>query len=314
MIPITPVGKLVAGGTMIFGIMIIALPTSIIGSHFVSEWQMYQKMEFKRRINADSLHRKEQQKSLALNQPIESEDDHKTDTQKDDLKRFSSFASSLNKHAGSRWLFWNPPEANSTVDYGTLDRPNGLSKRAKIAALTDQNEAMLILIGQMQEMLADVNPPEYFRRYRKTKRKLLAARKHIYELEGTLNSLRKQNEYLLMCAEGDPISPSSMKLRPPTLSVPLSPLTNRRKRINLLNLEGTNQTSLPWWLSRSKIRKRQDMEDESEEGRRRRNSASALGESDEKTDQAKPCEFQFHPLTKHESFFTTKSQFWKRFK
>lgn len=42
-VPITPVGKLVASFTMLLAVMTIALPTSIIGSNFMTEWQIFQR-------------------------------------------------------------------------------------------------------------------------------------------------------------------------------------------------------------------------------------------------------------------------------
>jgi MFS superfamily sulfate permease-like transporter len=45
--PVTPWGKLLAGITMLFGIMVIALPTSILGSNFVQEWQLHTRLKSK---------------------------------------------------------------------------------------------------------------------------------------------------------------------------------------------------------------------------------------------------------------------------
>ena len=47
--PITPFGKLIASLAMLSGVMIIAFPTSILGTNFMSEWQNYQREEFTRK-------------------------------------------------------------------------------------------------------------------------------------------------------------------------------------------------------------------------------------------------------------------------
>ncbi|KAK9764065.1 hypothetical protein K7432_008759 [Basidiobolus ranarum] len=45
-VPVTTLGKTIAGFTMICGVMVIALPTSIIGSNLVSEWENYHRLKF----------------------------------------------------------------------------------------------------------------------------------------------------------------------------------------------------------------------------------------------------------------------------
>ncbi|ORX98325.1 voltage-gated potassium channel [Basidiobolus meristosporus CBS 931.73] len=45
-VPVTNLGKMIAGFTMICGVLVIALPTSIIGSNLVSEWENYNRLKF----------------------------------------------------------------------------------------------------------------------------------------------------------------------------------------------------------------------------------------------------------------------------
>src|ERR1051325_3349552 len=49
-VPITGLGKLVAAVTMTFGILVIALPTSIIGSNFNNEWFLHRRIRFQMKI------------------------------------------------------------------------------------------------------------------------------------------------------------------------------------------------------------------------------------------------------------------------
>jgi len=49
-VPITIMGKIIAGITMLFGVLTIALPSSILGSNFVSEWSTYNRIRFHMRI------------------------------------------------------------------------------------------------------------------------------------------------------------------------------------------------------------------------------------------------------------------------
>ena len=51
LVPITVAGKIIAGITMISGILVIALLTSIIGSNFISEWASYRRIQFHPRLN-----------------------------------------------------------------------------------------------------------------------------------------------------------------------------------------------------------------------------------------------------------------------
>ncbi|CAJ0866053.1 17127_t:CDS:1 [Entrophospora sp. SA101] len=54
-VPITASGRIIAGATMICGILVIALLTSIIGSNFVSEWENHKRAKLKQRPIADIL-------------------------------------------------------------------------------------------------------------------------------------------------------------------------------------------------------------------------------------------------------------------
>jgi hypothetical protein len=56
--PITPLGKFFANLTMLFSILTMALPTAILGSNFLNEWQaMEQERERKKQEKKDSLGR-----------------------------------------------------------------------------------------------------------------------------------------------------------------------------------------------------------------------------------------------------------------
>jgi len=48
--PVTAWGKVIAGITMLFGVLAIALPTSILGSNFVAEWTTYNRIKFQQRV------------------------------------------------------------------------------------------------------------------------------------------------------------------------------------------------------------------------------------------------------------------------
>eukprot|EP00300_Choanocystis_sp_HF-7_P007849 c15545_g1_i4.p1 GENE.c15545_g1_i4~~c15545_g1_i4.p1 ORF type:complete len:327 (+),score=51.11 c15545_g1_i4:75-1055(+) len=45
MVPITPVGKLIASVTMLCGVLVLALPINVVGGNFVEAYQIYQKKE-----------------------------------------------------------------------------------------------------------------------------------------------------------------------------------------------------------------------------------------------------------------------------
>lgn len=49
-VPITAFGKVVACITALFGVLTIALPSSILGSNFITEWQLYRRIRFQLRM------------------------------------------------------------------------------------------------------------------------------------------------------------------------------------------------------------------------------------------------------------------------
>lgn len=48
----TALGKIIAAFTMLCGVMVIALPTSIIGSNFVQEWQLHSRLKFQNQLHS----------------------------------------------------------------------------------------------------------------------------------------------------------------------------------------------------------------------------------------------------------------------
>ncbi|PKY45864.1 voltage-gated potassium channel [Rhizophagus irregularis] len=125
-VPVTGPGKLVAALTMTCGILVIALPTSIIGSNFNNEWALH------RRIRAQ----------MRLQKTRES------------LSEFTT-------------------------------------KTRRIRILQNQNQTMLEALAEIQERLADINPPRYYRKYKKLELKHLDALDRITELEGKLERWKK---------------------------------------------------------------------------------------------------------------------------
>ncbi|KAI3661239.1 hypothetical protein MP638_005676 [Amoeboaphelidium occidentale] len=114
-VPITPLGKFVASLTMILSIMIIALPTSIIGSNFIAEWQIYQQQVLQKKMRNFKL---QAQKSS---------------------------------------------EETSELDI--------VSSRDRFRLVTEQNIIMVQAIGEIQEKLNDLNPPQYYQLYKKKRHK-----------------------------------------------------------------------------------------------------------------------------------------------
>jgi hypothetical protein len=125
-VPVTGPGKLVAALTMTCGILVIALPTSIIGSNFNNEWALH------RRIRAQM--------------------------------RLQKTRESL---------------------------PEFTTKTRRIRILQSQNQTMLEALAEIQERLADINPPRYYRKYKKLELKHLDALDRITELEGKLERWKK---------------------------------------------------------------------------------------------------------------------------
>jgi hypothetical protein len=59
-VPITAWGRFLAGITMIFGVLAIALPTSILGSNFIQEWTLFNRIKYLQ----EARERKKRQESL----------------------------------------------------------------------------------------------------------------------------------------------------------------------------------------------------------------------------------------------------------
>jgi hypothetical protein len=171
MTPVTPWGKLLAGITMLFGIMVIALPTSIIGSNFVQEWQLHARLKAKAKLK--STHNKS-----AF------------------LKTFQS------------------------------------RKSEQIKVLREQNESLVQAVSDIQEQLADLNPPEYFRKYKNIQRLYSDALERIHKLESENARLRDSRSFrplhrhsvfeaMHRPREGSTVSKEDI---PPTQGTPLSRL------------------------------------------------------------------------------------------
>src|SRR4051812_11499110 len=62
-VPVTGPGKLVAALTMTCGILVIALPTSIIGSNFNAEWSLHRRLRFQLKLHR----RREEAKEILSN-------------------------------------------------------------------------------------------------------------------------------------------------------------------------------------------------------------------------------------------------------
>ncbi|CAG8514338.1 22628_t:CDS:2, partial [Racocetra persica] len=128
-IPVTSIGKLIAGLTMSLGILAIALPTTIIGSNFMDEWSLRQRAKVLKRI-------------------------HKSHKQRD-----KSFAN--------------------------------LNNIARSKALQIENTTILELILEVQDRLAEINPPDYYIRYKDYKEKHKQACDRIHELERQLEKQKR---------------------------------------------------------------------------------------------------------------------------
>jgi len=130
-VPVTGPGKLVAALTMTCGILVIALPTSIIGSNFNTEWSLHRRLRFQ----------------LKLNQRRE---------------RAEEILSNVRQ-----------------------------SKAKKIRVLQNQNQTTLLALGEIQQRLAEINPPRYYRKYKKLQIEHMEALNRIAELENKLARLKR---------------------------------------------------------------------------------------------------------------------------
>jgi hypothetical protein len=126
-------GKFIASLTMVVSILTIALPTSIIGSNFMAEWQIFQRLQLQKKM------RKNRQKYLSPKLPV-----HESDIR----------------------------------SIGT-------------AHYNDQDAILLQIIGEIQEKLSDVNPPQYYQRYKHTSMKYERAQEEIVRLKNEIQKLRK---------------------------------------------------------------------------------------------------------------------------
>ncbi|CAG8455183.1 8042_t:CDS:2 [Paraglomus occultum] len=120
--PYTGWGKVLASVTMICGILVIAMPTSIIGSNFVAEWTLHQRARYLAKVR-------------------------KTRHQAEHPKTAISWQNKF---------------------------------------LRKQNRELLEAITEVQEKLADVNPPQYYQRYKRLRIQYEAALKKIDQLEASL--------------------------------------------------------------------------------------------------------------------------------
>jgi hypothetical protein len=130
-VPITGPGKLVAALTMTCGILVIALPTSIIGSNFNTEFTLNRRLRFQLKLHQ----RREQAKEILS-------------------------------------------------DVRT-------NKAKKIKVLQNQNQTMLLALGEIQERLAEINPPRYYRKYKKLQIKHTETLTRVAELENKLARLKR---------------------------------------------------------------------------------------------------------------------------
>eukprot|EP01135_Chromosphaera_perkinsii_P003023 Nk52_evm5s233 gene=Nk52_evmTU5s233 len=71
-VPVTPFGKLVASLAMLSGVMIIAFPTSILGTNFMSEWQSHLREEYTEKRKQEIKKLMEEGSSLSIRQKLNS--------------------------------------------------------------------------------------------------------------------------------------------------------------------------------------------------------------------------------------------------
>jgi len=124
--PYSAWGKVLAAATMICGILVIAMPTSIIGSNFVAEWTLHQRAQFLAKLR-------------------------KTRQQAEHPKTAISWQNKF---------------------------------------LRKQNRELIEAITEVQEKLADVNPPQYYQQYKKIRKQYAAALKKIAQLEASLEKCK----------------------------------------------------------------------------------------------------------------------------
>ncbi|CAG8496938.1 5768_t:CDS:2 [Diversispora eburnea] len=135
-IPASPIGKVIAALTMTCGIMVIALPTSIIGSNFMAEWQERRRIRFQRRFR------------------------------------------------------------NTQEQYGTIYDNYQLSKSKRLKQFKENNQILHKTINDIQEHLADINPPRYYKRYKELQLKYIKALEKIKEFEDKEAKYKRFNKNL----------------------------------------------------------------------------------------------------------------------
>ncbi|CAG8557765.1 7655_t:CDS:2 [Ambispora gerdemannii] len=129
-VPLTGWGKVVSGMTMLCGILVIAVPTSIIGSNFVTEWALHRRVQFQMRL------RRTRENAFAA-------------------KKFHE------------------------------------NKNERMETLQNQNQTMLEALAEIQERLADINPPQYWQKYKKLQIEHEKAKLRIAELEEKVVMLKR---------------------------------------------------------------------------------------------------------------------------
>jgi hypothetical protein len=104
-VPFSIVGRMVAVASMILGILMIALPSSILGANFVAEWQAHERLRFRYHMLKDA-----------------------------------------------------DKQAVVQMFHGASEEQTML--------LREENERLAMVVSDMQERLAELNPPRYYEKYR----------------------------------------------------------------------------------------------------------------------------------------------------
>ncbi|KAL7749814.1 hypothetical protein RI367_004690 [Sorochytrium milnesiophthora] len=140
MTPVTTIGKIISGFTMFTGVTLLALPVSIIGSNFMSEWLNYQRLQLQRKARQSS-----------------------SDPSADDGAMSDYDDADGRRAARQRYI--------------------RRSKAEQIASLESRCDAMQQIVSEVQDHLADINPPQYYLRYKAFQKRHAEAMARIEELE-----------------------------------------------------------------------------------------------------------------------------------